>query len=207
MRACVHAPSARAPAWFGRTRSVRRRDVAIDPREKGGFARQTHLAHHLFAVAEHGESGDALDPMSGPGARVLLRVELQNEELAGVLPSDFFEHRSRHATRPAPRRPEIYQDGHRRGLKRAFELGFVHRLRGARRIDCLLAAPTDRTAPDPALWNPIERGTVRAAKRQHPGKVHTDFALVNTSRSPPALASRATFGVCRRRVNEEDSHG
>ena len=63
------------------------------------------------AVLEQLDRGDAADAL-GPGdGLVLVGVELHELDPAGVLGGELLEDRAEHAAGPAPRRPEVDQDG------------------------------------------------------------------------------------------------
>src|SRR5712671_6763280 len=75
------------------------------------FAGDANDSFNFLTLAEENQSWNALDAVDGSGCWVLVNVQLHHRNCTGMFLSNCLNRWRQHATRPAPRGPEIDQHG------------------------------------------------------------------------------------------------
>src|SRR5262249_60708239 len=101
------------------------------------------LSARLAPILEDDEGGDGPYTIGGGRRGLLFGVDFQGDQISSPLAGDLIHDRTSHTAGLAPRRPEIHQDGNRRGRDNPVEGGGIDILRLAREIQRVLAPSTD----------------------------------------------------------------
>lgn len=104
-------PPFRLPGLRQGTKSLGLRDVALDDFFDLLFGDGADDLVGYLAALENQQGGDAADIEFSGGVLVVVHVELDDLELAGVFAGDFLDGGREHVTRAAPVGPEIDHDG------------------------------------------------------------------------------------------------
>jgi hypothetical protein len=65
---------------------------------------------YLLAILEEKKSGDALDAVLGGSGGIVIRVQFDNLDSAGIIRGQLVHDGGHHAARAAPGRPAIHKD-------------------------------------------------------------------------------------------------